>query len=213
MKTPKVAVDIPATDFPQAEREMMYGLLPQILGYHLRRTQVAIFRHFLQTVATAENITPGLFGMLQVIAANPGLGQSRLAEAMEVDRSTVVKVIDQLERRGLIVRAPSPNDKRSHCLRLTGKGRTALRRMETLVLMHESEFTEILSADERQILVGLLMRLYNRTKAGSPDFRPQARYGGHVRGKISLPAIPKRRHREASEILVQPREAARRRRQ
>lgn len=165
MKAPRVAVVAPATVFSQAEREMMYGLLPQILGYHLRRTQVAIFRHFSQTVAAAEDITPGLFGMLQVIAANPGLGQSRLAEAMEVDRSTVVKVIDQLEKRGLIIREPSPSDKRSYCLRLTGKGRMALRRMETLVLRHEDEFTKVLSADERQLLIDLLMRLYNRAKA------------------------------------------------
>ena len=69
--------------------------LPQILGYHLRRTQVAIFQHFSRTVAAKEDITPGLFGMLQVIAANSGIGQSRLAETMEVDRSTIVKVVDQ----------------------------------------------------------------------------------------------------------------------
>jgi len=146
---------------------LSYGLLPQILGYHLRRTQVAIFRHFSRTVSTDEDITPGLFGMLQVIAANPGLGQSRLAEAMEVDRSAIVKVVDQLEGRGLIIRWPSLHDKRSNCLRLTAKGRKALRRMETRVLQHEDEFTEVLSAEERETLVRLLMRLYSRTDESS----------------------------------------------
>ena len=181
MKTPKAAVDAPATTEPQAEQEISYGLLPQILGYHLRQTQVAIFRHFSRTVAAQENITPGLFGMLQVIAANPGLGQSRLAEAMEVDRSTIVKVVDKLERRGLIVRGPSPSDKRSHCLRLTGKGRGVLQQMEASVLRHESEFSNVLSTDERQLLVDLLMRLYGRADAGSSGFVSSAAPGGQRR--------------------------------
>jgi DNA-binding MarR family transcriptional regulator len=175
MKALKVVIDAPTTAVPDGGQELSYGLLPQILGYHLRRTQVAIFRHFSRTVAAAEDITPGLLGMLQVIAANPGLGQSRLAEAMEVDRSTIVKVVDQLAGRGLIIRGPSPNDKRSHCLRLTDEGRMALRRMEILMLRHEDEFTKVLSADERQFLIRLLMRLYSGTKAGSPGSTSEAR--------------------------------------
>jgi DNA-binding MarR family transcriptional regulator len=150
---------------PSDGQDMSYGLLPQILGYHLRRTQVAIFQHFSRSVAAKEDITPGLFGMLQVIAVNSGIGQSRLAEMMEVDRSTIVKVVDQLQGRGLILREPSPTDKRSHCLRLTGKGRAALRRMETLVLRHEDEFTKPLSAEERRFLARLLVRLYSSAKA------------------------------------------------
>lgn len=149
-----------ASDAPESRRELSYGLLPQVLGYHLRRTQVAIFRHFARTVAAEEDITPGLLGMLQVIAANPGLGQSRLAEAMEVDRSAIVKVVDQLEGRGLIVREPSPHDKRSHRLRLTDPGHAALQRMQALMLQHEDEFTRALTADERRCLIELLARLH-----------------------------------------------------
>jgi len=156
------APNVPPRPVPHALQDTSYGLLPRILGYHLRRTQVAIFEHFSRTVAAQEDITPGLFGMLQVIAANPGLAQSRLAEAMEVDRSTIVKVVDKLERRRLIIRGPSPVDKRSHCLELTQEGRAALRRMETLVLRHEDEFTKVLSVDERQFLIRLLMRLCAR---------------------------------------------------
>lgn len=133
-----------------------------MLGYHLRRTQVAIFRHFSRTVAAATDITPGLLGMLQVIAANPGLAQSRLAEAMEVDRSTIVKVVDQLQARGLITREPSPSDKRSYGLRLTAHGAAELPRIQRLMLAHEDEFAQPLSASERRLLIELLTRLYER---------------------------------------------------
>ena len=73
------------------------GILPTLLGYHLRRAQSAVFRHFAEVVGAEEDITPGLFGMAQVIAANPGLCQSRLAEAMGVDRSTIA-ALRRMER-------------------------------------------------------------------------------------------------------------------
>ena len=166
MDVPKTMNEAPTAAGAQAP-EVSYGLLPQIIGYHLRRTQVAIFQHFSRTVAAEENITPGLFGMLHVIAVNPGLGQSRLAEAMGVDRSTIVKVVDQLQARGLIVREPSPVDKRSHCLGLTDRGRAAMKRLERLVLRHEDEFSKVLSADERQFLIRLLTRLHSQPQQGA----------------------------------------------
>ncbi len=139
---------------------LSYGQLPQVLGYHLRRTQVAIFRHFSRTVGAAMDITPGLLGMLQVIAANPGLAQSRLAEAMGVDRSAIVRIVDQLQGRGLVVREPSPHDKRSYSLHLTEDGKTKLQTMKRLMREHEDDFTAALSADERRTLIDLLERLH-----------------------------------------------------
>lgn len=136
------------------------GLLPRLLGYHLRRAQVAVFKHFAASVGAEENITPGLFGMLVMIAENPGLSQSRLAEAMEVDRSTIVTAIDQLEARDLAVRGRSPTDRRSYCLALTDNGRRALRRMREAVLRHEEEFAAHVSPGEREELIRLVVKLY-----------------------------------------------------
>jgi DNA-binding MarR family transcriptional regulator len=147
-----------AGEFPEGR----LGMLPRLLGYHLRRTQVAVFRHFARTVTASEGITPALFGMLQVIAANPGLTPSGLAEAMGVDRSAIVKVVNALEERGLINRIPSEQDRRSHCLALTGPGRDALARMEALVLAHETEFTKVLTPEELATLTRLLERLYRQ---------------------------------------------------
>lgn len=161
--------------------EVSRGLLPELLGYHLRRAQTAMFKDFARAVGDEEDITPGLFGMLQVIAANRGMTQSRLAEAMGVDRSTIVTVVDELEARGLVKRTPSLHDGRSHLLRFTGKGRHAFRRMEKLVLRHEASFASELSAGERETLIGLLVRLYER-RGGRP---PKA--GGALRNTRRKP--------------------------
>ena len=147
----------------EAPSGLTFGILPRLLGYHLRRTQVAVFKHFAETVAVVEDMTPGLFGMLQVIAANPGLSQSRLAEAMGVDRSTIVKVVRQLDRRGLIERTASPQDGRSYCLRTSPRGRQAIERMEANILRHEQAITTGLTADEQKTLVHLLTRVYHQS--------------------------------------------------
>ncbi len=141
---------------------LSHGLLPDLLGYRLRRAQAAVFDHFARTVGAEAEITPGLFGMLQVIAANPGLSQSRLAEAMSVDRSTIVAVVERLEAKGLVARAPSRRDLRSYALEPTRQGRQALARMEALVLRHEAEVASALSDAERRTLMRLLARLYQR---------------------------------------------------
>ena len=75
------------------------GLLPELLGYHLRLAQRAIFDDFAQSMGELE-VSPGLFGMLVIIEANPGLKQTELANAAQLDRSSLVPALDKLEARG-----------------------------------------------------------------------------------------------------------------
>ncbi|EME71067.1 transcriptional regulator [Paramagnetospirillum caucaseum] len=141
-------------------RGTSFGPMTDELGFHLRRAQVAAFKHFAQTVTAAEGITPGLYGMLQVIANNSGLTQSRLAEVMEVDRSSIVKVVNALEDKGLIRRDAAPNDRRSYHLRMTPEGKLALRRIEEGVVRQDLDFSAGLSEGDRRLLISLLKRLY-----------------------------------------------------
>lgn len=142
-----------------------FGAMTDELGFHLRRVQVAAFKHFAQTVTAVESITPGLYGMLQVIANNPGLSQSALAIAMDVDRSSIVKVIDQLEEKGLIVRDATPADRRRYQLRLTDAGTLALKRIQKAVMRQDQAFSAGLDATERATLIALLKRLYQSEKS------------------------------------------------
>lgn len=154
------------------------GLLPSYVGYHLRRAQLWSFRHFGEVVGADEEITPGLFAILEVIAANPGVSQSRVAAAMDVDRSTIVNVIHRFEAQGLVVRMPSARDRRSNALRITAVGRARLQRIEALTLEREAELTDALTAQERQVLIRLLLRVYEgRANAAAPgvEERPSRR--------------------------------------
>lgn len=133
-------------------------LLPELLGYRLRRAQVAVFQDFMQTVG-ALNMTPGQFGVLAVIGANDGLSQSAVAEALGTERSTMVALVDRLERDGLVVRHRHATDRRSYSLSLTPEGRAALTGLKDLVQQHEARIAAALSPDEQAALLDLLGKL------------------------------------------------------
>ena len=140
------------------EAEISLGLLASLLGYNLRRAQIAVFQNFAEIVGASE-LTPGQFGVLVVIDANPGLSQTQLGNALGIDRSTVVAVFDRLEARGLVVRQPAPGDRRSHALHLSDEGTVTLRRLTERVRVHEREIARGLSSDEQRRLIELLGRV------------------------------------------------------
>ncbi len=134
------------------------GVLDHLAGYHLRRAQIAVFQDFAQGM-TGQGLTPGQFGVLALIQANPGLSQSTLGRAMGVDRSTVVSVIDRLEGRGLVRRAPHVTDGRSYALQLSAAGMRRFAEALKRVYQHEQRIVRRLSANERKLLLELLRRV------------------------------------------------------
>ena len=131
------------------------GVLPTLLGYRLRRAQQAVFRDFASAVA---EISPGRAGMLLLIDANPGVTQGRLAQAVGLDRSTMVGVIDALETRRLVERRRG-DDRRTNGLWLTGVGRSFVARLKRRIEAHERRVAAHLSAAERAQLLALLEKL------------------------------------------------------
>jgi len=152
-----------AAAYPNGESSEDYtidmGLLPQLIGFNLRCAQVAVFQHFNRSAGAAE-ISPPQLGALILIEANPGISQSAIAGALRFDRSTLVQIIDRLEERGFVVREVSAHDRRSHALKLTPEGSTALAELKQLTSAHEDHMTHMLTADEKKQLIDLLARLH-----------------------------------------------------
>jgi DNA-binding MarR family transcriptional regulator len=103
-------------------------------------------------------LTPALFGLLNVVGAREGAIQQQLGAAMGVDPSTMVSLIDQLERAGLAKRRPCPRDRRAREIVITPKGRRLLERARRLVAEVEDEVLRGLSPAERRELMTLLRR-------------------------------------------------------
>lgn len=144
---------------PAAAKELSFGLLHDLVGYQLRLAQLALFRDFSDAFAELD-VTPGLFGALVVIDENPGLKQNELSRAINLDRSTVVAVVDKLERRELVERRTLPTDRRSNALWLTAAGKALLKQLKKRVAAHEKRLVRHLSAAERDTLVDLLQKIF-----------------------------------------------------
>lgn len=144
---------------PDPAHEIDFGMLPTLIGYQLRLAQIAIFRDFRETVGDYE-VTPGLFGVLVLIEANPGMKQTVLARFTHLDRSTVVNVIDNLEAMKLVERRPVDGDRRSKALYLTATGKALLQKLKRLVVEHEKRLTRNFTPASRQTLVDLLQRIF-----------------------------------------------------
>jgi len=135
------------------------GVLPSLLGYQLRLAQRAIFADFADSLGDLE-VSPGLFGMLVVIEANPGLKQAQLAKAAHLDRSSLVPALDKLEARGLVTRRASEHDRRVNGLWLTDAGNALLKKLKQRVARHEERLACGLTRSERVQLVTLLARIF-----------------------------------------------------
>ncbi len=133
------------------------GDLDGYIGFYLRIAQDASFRAFART-AHARNLKPGRFAALEVIARNPGIGQSELGRAIARDKSTVTPLIQELRERQLIRRHRNARDGRRAELFLTGAGRAYLSRIRRHARRHDGKLDRIVGAD-KAAFIGLLKRI------------------------------------------------------
>jgi DNA-binding MarR family transcriptional regulator len=139
----------------QPKETLRSGPLPGLLGYRLRLAQQAVFRDF---GATVSDLPPGRVGILLLIEANPGVTQSRLAEAVGLDRSSLVGVLHALQARELLERRRG-EDRRTNGLWLTRSGRTLVAGLKRRIRAHERRVAAALTAEERLQLLALLEKL------------------------------------------------------
>jgi DNA-binding MarR family transcriptional regulator len=135
------------------------GELSELLGYTLKRAQLKIFEDFLRCMAPLQ-LTPAQFSVLLLLDRNPGRNQTEIANTLGILRPNFVAMLDGLESRELCTRVRSVNDRRSHHLILTDKGKAVLSRAKKLVTAkHEARLNELLGANNRAALVTMLTRI------------------------------------------------------
>jgi DNA-binding MarR family transcriptional regulator len=96
--------------------------------------------------------------LMRLAAAGPTSQQS-LLEALAVDASALVAVLNDLEGGGLVERRRDPSDRRRHIVEITTLGRQKLDVVDTAVVEVEREAFAGLTADEVSHLHALLLRV------------------------------------------------------
>ena len=134
------------------------GPLPELIGYVLRRAQLAVFQDFFAAFAPFD-IRPAQFSVLTIIERNPGLTQTKVAEALGIKRTNFVGMLDELETRGLAERRQTARDKRSYALYLTADGAALMRKLRPVLKAHESRIVTRLGEQGRDALIALLREI------------------------------------------------------
>jgi DNA-binding MarR family transcriptional regulator len=138
---------------------LQLGELSELLGYVLKRAQLKIFEDFLRCVAPLQ-LTPAQFSVLLLLDKNPGRNQTEIANTLGILRPNFVAMLDALESRDLCARMRSTNDRRSHIVVLTEKGRAVLARAKKLVATkHEARLNEVLGPANRVALLEMMAKI------------------------------------------------------
>jgi DNA-binding MarR family transcriptional regulator len=127
-----------------------------------RNATSSINRALTQRALASLGLSPKGFGALAVLAAEGPLSQQQLAARQGIDRTTMVAVVDELERLGAVERRRDPDDRRAYALHLTRAGRRLLVPAEAAVVDVEQSFLAPLPAAEQERLKQALRVLLSR---------------------------------------------------
>ncbi|MDX6373361.1 MAG: hypothetical protein QOD98_2349 [Nocardioidaceae bacterium] len=95
---------------------------------------------------------------LKLLSQNGPAGQQGLADALSLDPSNVVGLLNELEERGLITRRRDPADRRRHIVELSATGEDELALAYARLGHVEENLLHALTAEERDTLRTLLVR-------------------------------------------------------
>jgi DNA-binding MarR family transcriptional regulator len=106
-----------------------------------------------------SGLTLSQYGLLEPLADRADARVSELAEQAGIAPSTASRMLDALERRGIVVRRRSSQDRREVTVALTHKGERVLSSEHAWLRARQRDFYGTLPADERELAPDLLLRL------------------------------------------------------
>lgn len=101
---------------PSYDKQQSMGYLSNLVGRWLSSRLGRCF------AAAGLEVTAEQWGIMVLLWDSPGLAQHELAQSLDLEKSTISRVLALMERRGLVQRLPDPADGRGKQVRLTAKG-------------------------------------------------------------------------------------------
>ena len=106
------------------------------------------------------DLTQKQVSVLWLVAEHPGIGQSDLARRLQMDRATVMAIVNRLQARDLVVRSDHGQDARRRAISLSPSGQAALVEARTAIAEHERWLTARFTKREVKQLIDLLSRVH-----------------------------------------------------
>jgi DNA-binding MarR family transcriptional regulator len=139
------------------DKQLDWGLLDGSIGPRVRLLRNALTSRSI-AVSSPHGLPTGSLTVLALIAANPGSSQSALAARAGLNKSALVGIVDELERRHLIERGRAAGDRRRYQVEVTPAGEETIANLFTAVDREERAIREALGAADLRQLLDLLDR-------------------------------------------------------
>lgn len=127
------------------------------MGYQLRRASAVVMADLSDTLRPYD-FKPASASVLVMIAESPKITPSQLGRLLNIKRSNMAPITNELETSELVSRVAI--DGRSHGLVVTSEGQELVDRIQASILAHEQRFQSLYTDEELETLFKLLPRLW-----------------------------------------------------
>ncbi len=132
-------------------RENSFGLL-------LKKISLRIEKELERRLAKS-GLSVKTFGIVMLLLEEEGLTQKELGTRTEVPGYSTTRVLDSLEKQGLIQRRPHPTSRRANLIYLTEKGQELRGQLPMMIQGVNDDFLAACNQDERKMLQGALAKI------------------------------------------------------
>ena len=142
------------------EPRFLDGYLP----YLMARASYLISAQFQRHLA-ARGIRTSVWRILATLAGTSGRTIGELADEMILQQPTVTKIVDRLEKDGLIERGSSANDRRQVIVQLTPRGVALISSLQKEATQHQDDVLGAYTKTETELLFRVLRTVVDRNGA------------------------------------------------
>jgi DNA-binding MarR family transcriptional regulator len=135
------------------------GEIDEILGFHIRLAHGTAYRHFMQSFKFLH-MTQKQVSVLWLVSDHTGIAQADLAKRLQLDRATVMAIVNRLAKRKFLVRGESETDGRKQTLKLLPAGTKTLQDAKRAIRAHEKWLKGRFTAKELKTLIALLRKIH-----------------------------------------------------
>lgn len=138
------------------------------INFILSNTQNAVYNYFKKRLQ-AFDVTPSQYALLQRLYVQDGLTPSQLAQELRLDTSSITGILGRLEKKGLIDRVYSQEDRRSVQIHLREEGRELWAQVDQVIEDANVKITAGLDDEHYGQLLSALTLLERNTQTAQGE--------------------------------------------
>lgn len=140
------------------ENILVHHDLLSSMSYCLMKSGQIIRSHMDEVLSPYDLVTPHL-GILIIVKKSAPINQIQLGEQLGIDKATMVKLIDALEKKNFLERIIDPNDRRVRHIKITKEGEKFANQMIKKRIKIENKFLSPFPKKDQELIKDLLPKL------------------------------------------------------